>query len=305
MDLTLLQLRSFLAAADALNFTAAADRLKIKQPTLSSNIKSLEAAVGGRLFDRDTHSVRLTDLGRACQLHARRLLEELDRAQSDLQRHVQGVAGSIRIAALPHIFPALLAPGLARFRALRPDVSLQFHDVPTQEAIELLRQGHVDLAIVNELGNEPDIRYQLLSERRFVVLMPHGHPLSGAGSMGWRELAGQDLIVVKSRDMETSHLLQSLRQSNVLPPIAHWVNQLSTAVGLVEAGLGLALMAHYTAQHVRRPQFVVRPLVEPEVIGRVSLMTLTHREQSPQIRLLHDALTDTLRSRAQVLAGGG
>jgi DNA-binding transcriptional LysR family regulator len=96
-----------------------------------------------------------------------------------------------------------------------------------------------------------------------------------------------------------------LRQSNVLPPITHWVNQLSTAVGLVEAGLGLALMAHYTAQHVRRPQFVVRPLVEPEVIGRVSLMTLTHREQSPQIRLLHDALTDTLRSRAQVLAGGG
>lgn len=302
MDLTLLQLRSFLATADALNFTAAADRLKIKQPTLSSNIKSLEAAIGGRLFDRDTHSVRLTDLGRACQQHARRLLEELDRAQSDLQRHVQGVAGSIRIAALPHIFPALLARGLARFRALRPDVSLQFQDVPTQEAIELLRQGHVDLAIVNELGNEPDIRYQPLAERRFVALMPKDHPLAGMAKLGWRQLQGHDLIVVKTREMDDSQLMQSLRLAGVLPTIAYQVNQLSTAVGLVEAGLGLGLMAHYTAQHVLRPPLVIRPLVEPELVGRVSLMTLALREQSPQIRLLYDTLVETLRQRPDVLA---
>lgn len=303
MDLTLLQLRSFLAAADALNFTAAADRLKIRQPTLSSNIKSLEAAVGGRLFDRDTHSVRLTELGVVCQRHARRLLEELDRAQADLQRHVQGVAGSIRIAALPHIFPALLASGLARFRALRPDVSLQFHDVPTQEAIDLLRQGQVELAIVNELGNEPDIRYQLLAERRFVALMPFGHPLAAAVELGWRELQGHDLIVVKTREMDESQLMHSLRLSDALPAIKYRVNQLSTAVGLVEAGLGLALMAHYTAQHVLRPPLVVRRLVEPELVGRVSLMTLAHREQSPQIRLLHETLVETLRQRTDALPG--
>lgn len=303
MNLTLLQLRSFLAAADALNFTAAADRLKIRQPTLSSNIKSLETAVGGRLFDRDTHSVRLTELGLACQRHARRLLDELDRAQADLQRHVQGVAGSIRMAALPHIFPVLLARGLARFHTLRPDVSLQFHDVPTQEAIELLRQGQVDLAIVNELGNEPDIRYQPLAERRFVALMPFGHPLAAGGDLGWRQLQGHDLIVVKTREMDESQFLKSLRLTDVLPAIKYRVNQLSTAVGLVEAGLGLALMAHYTAQHVIRPQLAVRRLVEPELVGRVSLLTLAHREQSPQIRLLHDTLVETLKHHPDEVAG--
>ena len=297
MDLSLLQLRSFLAAADALNFTTAAERLKIKQPTLSSNIKSLEAAIGGKLFDRDTHSVRLTDLGRVTQNHARRVLEDVDRARVDLQMHVQGVAGSLRIAALPHIFPALLARGLARFRALRPDVSMQFHDVPTQEAIELLRQGHVDLAIVNEHANEPDIRYQALAERRFVALMPTTHPLAGVAHLGWQQLQGHDLIVVKTREMDESEFLQSLRLTGALPSITYRVNQLSTAMGLVEAGLGVALMAHYTAQHVLRPQFAIRPLVEPELVGRVSLMTLAHREQSPPIRLLHDALVEALRQR--------
>lgn len=301
MDLTLLQLRSFLAAADALNFTAAAERLRIRQPTLSSNIKSLEAAIGGRLFDRDTHSVRLTELGQACQRHARRILEEIDRAQTDLQRHVQGVAGSIRIAALPHIFPALLAQGLARFRALCPDVTFQFYDVPTQEAIELLREGHVDLAIVNELSNEPDIRYQLLAERRFVALMPKGHALAALGDLAWRQLQGYDLIVVKTREMDESRFLQSLRLTDVLPSIKYRVNQLSTAMGLVEAGLGVALMAHYTAQHVQKPQHAVRRLVEPALAGHVSLMTLASREQSPQIRLLHEILVETRKERLDEL----
>lgn len=301
MDLTLLQLRSFLATADALNFTAAADRLKIRQPTLSSNIKSLEAAIGGRLFDRDTHSVRLTDLGRACQRHARRLLEEVDLAKADLQRHVQGVAGSLRIAALPHVFPSLLASGLARFRALCPEVSMQFHDVPTREAIELLRQGHVDLAVVNELNNESDIRYQLLAQRRFVALMSQDHPLAQSIELGWRQLQGHDLIVVKTPEMDESEFLQSLRLADVLPTITYRVNQLSTAVGLVEAGLGVALMAHYTAAYALRRQFVIRRLVQPELVGRVSLMTLAHREQSPPIRLLHDTLVETLRQRQEAM----
>lgn len=294
MNLTLLQLRSFLAAADALNFTSAAERLNIRQPTLSSNIKSLELAIGGRLFDRDTHSVRLTDLGKACQRHAIRLLEDVERTQADLRKHVTGAAGTLRIAALPHIFPALLARPLALFRALRPGVALEFHDVATHEAVALLRQGHVDVAIVNESGNEPDIRYQFLTERRFVALMPANHALAAQTAITWQSLSGYDLIVVRSKELEDSRLAEALRLADALPTLTHKVNQLSTAVGLVEAGVGVALMAHYTAQHVVRPHLQIRPLVGPELTGRVSMLTLAQREVLPAARLLQETLVGAL-----------
>lgn len=296
MDITLLQLRSFLAAAELLNFTAAAEKLRIKQPTLSSNIKSLEAAVGGKLFDRDTHRVKLTDLGLECQRHAHRLLEDVDRTQSELKKRVLGVAGSIRMAALPYIFPTLLAGPLAQFRRQWPEINFQFQDVSTREAIELLRQGHVDLAVANELSQASDIRYHLLAERRLVALMRQDHPLAGLEHLGWRQLMGQDLIVIHSKEMDASHIIESLRNADLLPSITHKVNQLSTAVGLVEAGFGIALMAHHTAVHAKQSHFVIRKLVEPELVGRISLMTIAHKELSPQVRLLQETLVSFLKS---------
>ena len=292
MNMTLLQLRSFLAAAESLNFSEAAQRLRLRQPTLSSNIKSLEVAIGGRLFDRDTHRVTLTELGVACQQHARRLLEDLERAKVDLRQRAEGLKGSIRLASLPHIFPSLLAQPLARFREMRPEVTIRFEDVSTSEAIELLHAKHIDLAIANELESMPGIRCQFLTERRFVAVLPQQHPLAAAARIPWAALAGAELIVIESRELNDSRMVGALRSAGLLPPIAHRVHQLSTAVGLVLAGFGIALMAHHTAQHVLQPGLVARPLVEPDLVGKVSLLTLASRQPSPQVRLLCDVLLD-------------
>jgi DNA-binding transcriptional LysR family regulator len=292
MNMTLLQLRSFLAASESLNFSEAALRLRLRQPTLSSNIKSLEAAIGGRLFYRDTHRVTLTELGLACQQHARRLLEDLDRAKMDLRQRAEGLKGSIRLASLPHIFPSLLAQPLARFRELRPEVTIRFEDVSTSEAMELLRAKHIDLAIVNELESMPGIRCQFLTERRFVAVLPQQHPLAAAARIRWAALEGNDLIVIESRELNDSRMVASLRSAGLLPPITHRVHQLSTAVGLVMAGFGIALMAQHTAQHVLQPGLVARPLVEPDLVGKVGLLTLASRQPSPQVRLLCDVLLD-------------
>ena len=84
----------------------------------------------------------------------------------------------------------------------------------------------------------------------------------------------------------------SLRSAGLLPPITHRVHQLSTAVGLVMAGFGIALMAQHTAQHVLQPGLVARPLVEPELVGKVGLLSLASRQPSPQVRLLCEVLLD-------------
>jgi LysR family transcriptional regulator, carnitine catabolism transcriptional activator len=162
MNITLLQLRAFLALADALSFTAAAERLHIRQSTLSSTIRNLESSLGGRLFDRDTRRVQLTALGLACRRLAIRLLDEAERTEEELARHVRGETGRLRIAALPNIFPTLLAPALANFRQGNPGVALQFVDVTSDDAVQQLRNGQADIAVAVQLADDADLRYQLL-----------------------------------------------------------------------------------------------------------------------------------------------
>lgn len=295
MNISLLQLRSFLAASEHLNFSEAAERLGIRQPTLSSNIKSLEAAIGGRLFDRDTHRVTLTELGRECQRHARRLLGDFDRTKDDLRKRVAGVSGSIRLAALPYAYPSLLARPLARFRELRPEVSFRFEDVSTVEAIEMLRADQVDLIIVNDVDEVPDLRIQFLTERRISALLPEGHALAASDRIGWAELRGQEVVIVNSRTLDESPVIKPLHQLDLLPTITHRVNQLSTAVGLVEAGFGIALLSQHTARYSLRPGLVARPMVEPELVSKLSMMTNAGRTLAPQVQLLQSVLASHFR----------
>lgn len=288
MKITLQQYRSFLALAESLSFTAAAERLHIKQSTLSSSIQNLESAIGGKLFDRDTRKVRLTALGIECRRMAIRLLDEAQRTETELQRHVSGERGNIRIAALPNIFPTLLQAPLAEFRAMRPGVRLQFSDVTSDEALHQLRHDQADLAIALQLSDESDLRFRFLDEARYVALLPSSHALAAQESISWQSLLSQDLIVLQSRDTVGHVIGQLLHEAGISPRIAHRVNELPTAVGLVDAGFGIALMAHHSALHGLHDGLVMRDLRDPSIVGKVSLITLTDKEWTAPVRLLHD-----------------
>lgn len=290
MKLTLIQLRAFLAVADALSFTAAAERLRITQPSLSSTIRNLEASLGGRLFDRDTRKVRLTALGADCRRLAVRLLDEAERTEAELRSHVAGERGAIRIAALPNIFPTALKAGLAEFRALRPTVRLRFSDVTSDEAILQLRDDRADLAIVLQINDDPDLRYRFLAEHRFVALLPGAHPLAGRASITWADIEREDAVLLQSRDSIGLRIGHYLRDAGIATPATYRVNELSTAVALVDAGFGIGLMAHHSAEHALRPDLVMRDINEPSVVGALSMITLAARELSPPVALLQDIL---------------
>lgn len=290
MKITLVQLRAFLALADSLSFTAAAERLRITQPSLSSTIRNLEATIGGRLFDRDTRKVRLTHLGVDCRRLAMRLLQEAERTESELRRHVAGERGALRIASLPNIFPTLLKPALAEFRQLRPGVRLRFADVTSDEAIRQLRNDQADMAIVLKIADDADLRYRFLAEHRFVALLPLTHPLAARPTLTWLDLQGVDAVLLQSRDSIGSRISEFLREAGVVPPATYRVNELSTAVALVDAGFGIGLMAHHSAEHARRADLVMRDILEPAVVGTIAMITSAARELSPPVALLQDIL---------------
>ncbi|MEK7345453.1 MAG: LysR family transcriptional regulator [Pseudomonadota bacterium] len=292
MKITLIQLRSFLAVAEALSFTAAAERLHVKQPTLSATIRNLEVALGGSLFDRSTHKVRLTALGQECKRLSRRLLDEAEQTETALQRHIQGKTGALRIAAVPNIFPTLLKPALAEFRVRCPGIDLQFADVSSDEAIELLRSEQADMAIALQTGDASDLRYRFLDEQRYVAVLPAQHPLAQGESISWQSLADERLIQLKSRDTVGTQVSLALRNAGVVSRISHRVNELSTVIGLLEAGYGIALMGHHSARSVLKPGWVMRDLSAPRMVGRIAMITLADKELTPQIISLQQTLLD-------------
>lgn len=290
MKITLLQWRSFLAVADSLSFTAAADRLRIRQPTLSSNIRNLETALGARLFDRDTKKVRLTPFGIECKRLAERLIGEAERIEIELRQHLSGERGALRIASIPNIFPTLLAAPLSEFRAQRPEVALQFADVTSDEAIYRVRQGQADLAIGLSLGEDADLRFRRLAEHRCVALLPARHRLAAKNTIAWMELLDERLILVQSRDSVASRVAQSLRDAGVAPRIDYRVNELTTAMGLLEGGFGVAIMAHHTAECVLKPGLVMRDLIDPRIVGQLFVITRADKDPSPALRVLIETL---------------
>lgn len=290
MDITLLQMRTFLAVAESLSFTRAAHRLGVTQPTLSAAIRNLETAIGGKLFDRDTRKVALTALGLDCISMAMQLLDQADRVESQLRSHAQGRRGLVRLAAPANLYPTMLLPGLMAFRTAHPHVRLEFSDVTSDEAVHRLRQYQVDLAIGLHADGEKDLRSRTLGFQRYVAVLPEAHVLAGRRTIRWKDIRKLDLIILQARDSVTNRVVQTLRDADVVPQAAHRVNELATAAALVYGGFGIGLMLQGSAQHMLRPGLTIRELSEPAFNGKVSLSTLSRVELSPQLVHLQDAL---------------
>src|SRR5262249_23650421 len=145
--LELRHLRYFVAVAEELNFSRAADRLHMAQPPLSAAIRQLEQELGTELLQRTTREVRLTEPGSAFLKGARRTLAELDRARSDAQRAAAGEIGQLWVGfSWSARFETLPAIGRA-FRASHPDVSLLTEEMWNARMGAALRSGAIDVAV--------------------------------------------------------------------------------------------------------------------------------------------------------------
>ena len=136
-DLSTRQLRAFLALAEHRNFTRAAQTSHLSQPAFSALIRTLEDAIGTRLFDRDTRSVKLTPEGRLFESSARRLLDDMGSAMGDLADHVERRKGRVRIAALPSVASGLLPDVIRAFREANPETVFDVKDAVNARIVGL------------------------------------------------------------------------------------------------------------------------------------------------------------------------
>jgi DNA-binding transcriptional LysR family regulator len=193
--LELRHLRYFVAVAEELNFSRAAERLHMAQPPLSAAIRQLEQELGTELLLRTTREVRLTEAGSEFLDGARRTLAELDRARSDAQRAAAGETGQLRVGfSWSARFEALPAIGRS-FRLSHPDVSLLTEEMWNARMAPALRSGAIDLAVslCPEIAGE--CSYVPIRSEPVIALLSNSHPLAGRQEIQLRELAAEGFLL--------------------------------------------------------------------------------------------------------------
>lgn len=279
-NVTLRQLRGFVALAHARNFTVAARQLHLTQSALSALVRELETELGARLFDRTTRSVDFTAAGRDFLPVAERVLRDLDTGLAsvrDLNLKRKGVA---TIAVTPMLATSFMPGICAEMRRLYPGVRVQVRDRLASANLQGLRAGEADLAIGNFGRVDDDISLTLVEGSEVGVVIAPDHPFARRRHVRWSELQAQPLILLSRESVFREFVTQSLIHAGITGAPEYEVAYMGTALGLAQAGLGVTICPSHVARTLDARRLRFRPLAEPAVHDGVYIATLKGRTLS-------------------------
>jgi len=283
MHIELRQLRYFVAVAEEMHFGRAAQRLHMTQPPLSQSIQALEALLGTPLFARTSRSVTLTPAGAALLPHARQLLLDAQALPDLARRAAAGESGRLSLAFVSTADYSVLPPFLRQFRAAYPQVQIELREATSDLQLEDLAQGAIDVGLLipplpdrmkDELAYMP-----VLSEPLVLAAPATVAALRSADALPLQAVADMPLIIFPRRIAPAFHdaILGCYREAGLVPRIGQEAIQMQTIVGLVSAGMGIALVPQ-SVSNLKRPGEEYRPLA-----GRTALIEtgLAWRRDNP------------------------
>lgn len=281
MNVTLRQLRAFVALVRTGSFTQAADSLHVTQSALSGLIKELESGVGVKLVDRHTRRMELTEIGRGFYPLVDKVIQDLDSVLDGIDNLKALKKGMVRIAAPQLMACTLLPEVIAAYRARHPEIQLRLVDCAVESVLSRVASGEVDLGIGPERGADPEITEHALFEMPFMVVYPHKHPLDKLKRLTWNDAMQFPVITLQGQFAERLALdLHGAFRDLSLNP-SNEVAFMSTALGMVSAGLGVTACLPYAASLVKLYKLQMRKLHEPELNRQFMVYTRAHSSPSP------------------------
>jgi len=271
MNVSLQQLKVFIAVARARSFTRAAREFGLTQSAVSRSVRELEDAVDLKLFDRTTRQVELTLAGSGFERRIGRLLDEIDQALHEGRDAHQAHAGVVVVASNPVLSSGWVPAALARCTAAFPSLTLQLQDLPQAAVLQAVEQGEVDFGIVAETvpfasGGALDV--QPLAATPLCAVLPASHPLAQRAALGWGELADVPLVTLNrdagSRNAVMRALALHRLEGRPLQELAHVAGVLRMA----ELGLGVGILPACAGDAPQTP-WCHWPVPEPPLVARV------------------------------------
>ena len=272
MNVTLKQVRAFIAIAQSKSFAEAAALINLSQPALSSAIKNLEEAVGGKLLVRTTRTFALTPEGEGFLPVAQRLLDDWDSAMEDIHNRFALRHGKISIAAMPSFAGNLLPKAMRQFKNQNPDISITLHDVIAEEVVAMVRQGRVEMGVCFDPGPSEDLLFEPLFEDQFIAVLPQQHPLLDQPMVNASDLLQSDLITLQKPSRVRQLIHDRISELDLAFKPAFEAHQLVTIGRMVANGLGVSIVPALCEDQMRELGAHCRPLVNPKIHQQVGIV---------------------------------
>ena len=292
-------LLAFRAVAEMRNFGRAAESVHLSQPAFSRRIDKLEQALGVRLLERTTRRVSLTTVGREFERKVRDLLDELDSTLLGIRGVAATRMGEVTVACVPSTVNYYLSRVIQRFHERAPKVRVKVLDAGANEVLAAVSRGDADFGL-NFIGaQEGDLDFKPLVEERFVAACRRDHPLAKQRRVTWAQLSAHDFIGVARTSGNRLLLDQALAGVKDRPQAIYETQHVTTLMGLVEAGLGVAAVPSMAMPGADHPLLVSVPLVEPVVTRKIGLIRRRGRSLSPAAALLYELCVEMKGVRAR------
>jgi DNA-binding transcriptional LysR family regulator len=285
-------LRSFLAVADELHFSRAARRLHIAQSPLSQQIQRLERELGVPLFRRNRRKVELTDAGLAMLDHARRAIDHAEQAAGAARAAGTGRAGRLGVGFLATAALALLPAVLPPFREAAPDATLRLTEAGSGDLLSALHRGELDVAFARPPAPSAELSTTVVWREPVVAALPAVHPLCVEPDVNLADLRDEDFVTFPrwSAPEFYDQLLAACHQAGFAPRIVQEALAMPTVVGIVAAGLGVALVPG-GIRDLALPAVAYRELRDEPVHAEIAMIHLAGND-----RALLEVFTATVRA---------
>lgn len=290
MNFSLRQLRAFATLARTGSFTRAAAELHLSQPALTVQVRELESALGLKLVDRNTRRVQLTAIGRELLPVFERVLGDIRAVAENARELASGDRGTVLVAALPSLCSRLVPQAIARLRRTHPRVIVKLQDTVALRILAAVRSEEADLGIGSFGSLGSDFEVSSLVEDRMVAVMPRRHPLANRPSVTMREAAAHPLVLMDTQSSVRALVEAALREESAGAPPAYEVTYMSTAVGFVQAGLGVAILPATALELGIAKGIVTRPIRGSAVRRSIVIARKAGRTLAPAARVFVEEL---------------
>jgi LysR family hydrogen peroxide-inducible transcriptional activator len=289
------------ALAEEAHFGRAAERCFVSQPTLSAQIKKLEEQLGVQLVERNQRRVMMTELGQEIAGRARAVLNDVEEIMAVARAHQDPLAGELRVGLIPTVGPYLLPRVTAGLKRDFPRMRLMLLEYQTDELLERLDEGTLDLAILADTVDASAYGCQVLYDEDFVVALPADHRLAGRRRLRIEDLDEETLLLLEEGHCLSDQALEVCSRIRVDQPQDFRATSLETLRQMVAAGVGVTLLPQLAANYGAGPEaaLALRPFQQPRPGRRVIGLWRRSNPRRSTIGLVCDAITRTVGDAAR------